>query len=59
MYPSRFAFIVFANLCNLAIAILGPMYQFGNFLSHVLTIFMANLMLYTLFYIVMKVQIDS
>lgn len=56
MYPSRFAFITFANLCNWALAIVSFYFEFTDFASYLLSIFMANLVLYTMFYILMKVS---
>lgn len=54
MYPGRFAFITFANLVNWALAIVKFRYELNDFASYLLSIFMVNLMLYTMFYIIMK-----
>nr|CAD7571328.1 unnamed protein product [Timema californicum] len=44
----------FGNVCNWALAVYGLLYHLGDFATHLLMIFMANLMLYCIFYIVMK-----
>ncbi|XP_014484274.1 PREDICTED: SID1 transmembrane family member 1-like isoform X2 [Dinoponera quadriceps] len=54
LYPSRFVMLVLANMCNVGLAVLGNMYQEDNFAMFLLIILMSNLILYTLFYIVMK-----
>lgn len=46
---------VLGNVCNWALAVLGLMYHLRDFATYLLSIFMANLLLYCLFYIVMKV----
>ena len=43
------------NVCNWALAIVSLLYHIQNFATHLLSIFMANLLLYCMFYIVMKV----
>jgi len=53
---SRFAIIIAANAMNWMLAILGPMYKFGDFANYLLGIFMINLMMYCVFYIIMKVS---
>lgn len=55
VYPSRFIMLVLANMCNVGLAVLGNIYQENNFAIFLLIILMSNLILYTLFYIVMKV----
>ncbi|CAG2054663.1 unnamed protein product [Timema podura] len=45
----------FGNVCNWALAVYGLLYHLGDFATHLLMIFMANLMLYCIFYIVMKI----
>ncbi|KAL0130708.1 hypothetical protein PUN28_002379 [Cardiocondyla obscurior] len=55
LYPARFIMLVLANLCNVGLAIFGNMYQQGNFATFLLAILMSNLILYTFFYIMMKV----
>lgn len=47
--------LVLANMCNVGLAVLGNLYQENNFAMFLLVILMSNLILYTLFYIVMKV----
>ncbi|GLH03025.1 Sid-1-related C [Gryllus bimaculatus] len=42
------------NAANWALAIYGLMYHLKDFATYLLSIFMANLLLYTMFYIVMK-----
>lgn len=49
--------LVLANLCNVGLAVFGNMYQQGNFATFLLAILMSNLILYTFFYIMMKVRI--
>jgi len=49
--------LLLANLCNVGLAVFGNMYHENNFATFLLYILMANLILYTLFYIVMKVCI--
>nr|CAD7449892.1 unnamed protein product [Timema bartmani] len=44
----------YGNVCNWALAVYGLLYHLGDFATHLLMIFMANLMLYCIFYIVMK-----
>lgn len=51
--------LVLANLCNVALAVFGYMYQQGNFATFLLAILMSNLILYTFFYIMMKVRTSS
>ncbi|XP_017888453.1 SID1 transmembrane family member 1-like [Ceratina calcarata] len=55
IYPARFIMLVIANLCNIAFAVLGNIYHQKNFATFLLAILMSNLILYTLFYIVMKI----
>ena len=43
------------NVCNWALAIVALLYHLQNFATYLLCIFMANLLLYCMFYIVMKV----
>lgn len=47
--------LVLANLCNVGLAVFGNIYQQGNFATFLLAILMSNLILYTFFYIMMKV----
>ncbi|XP_011060636.1 PREDICTED: SID1 transmembrane family member 1-like isoform X1 [Acromyrmex echinatior] len=54
LYPARFIMLVLANLCNVGLAVFGNMYQQGNFATFLLAILMSNLILYTFFYIMMK-----
>ncbi|KAH0946843.1 hypothetical protein HN011_008569 [Eciton burchellii] len=54
LYPARFMMLLLANLCNAGLAVFGNMYHEDNFATFLLYILMANLILYTLFYIVMK-----
>lgn len=51
--------LVIANLCNVAIAVFGNIRHEKNFATFLLAILMSNLILYTLFYIVMKVRTDA
>nr|CAD7203883.1 unnamed protein product [Timema douglasi] len=54
LYPSRMVLLSLGNVCNWALAVYGLLYHLGDFATHLLMIFMANLMLYCIFYIVMK-----
>ncbi|XP_011155014.1 SID1 transmembrane family member 1 isoform X2 [Harpegnathos saltator] len=54
LYPSRFVMLVLANMCNVGLAVWGNLYQESNFAMFLLIILMSNLILYTFFYIVMK-----
>lgn len=47
--------LVIANLWNIALAVIGNIYQEKNFATFLLAILMSNLILYTTFYIIMKV----
>lgn len=54
-YPSRLVLLILGNMANWALAALVWIYHLdSSFGSYLLAIFMANLMLYTIFYIVMK-----
>ncbi|KDR19041.1 SID1 transmembrane family member 1-like [Zootermopsis nevadensis] len=54
VYPNRMVLLILGNVCNWALAVLGLMYHLRDFATYLLSIFMANLLLYCLFYIVMK-----
>lgn len=49
-------FLIFANMANIGLAGFG-IYAKTSFATHVLTILIANGVLYTMFYILMKVRI--
>lgn len=51
--------LVIANLCNVALAVFGNITHEKNFATFLLAILMSNLILYAMFYIVMKVRIDA
>ncbi|XP_034247853.1 SID1 transmembrane family member 1-like [Thrips palmi] len=54
-YPSRLVLLILGNMANWGLAALVWIYHLdSSFGSYLLAIFMANLMLYTIFYIVMK-----
>ncbi|XP_003704971.2 SID1 transmembrane family member 1 [Megachile rotundata] len=55
LYPARFIMLVVANLCNLALAVFGNIRHDKNFATFLLAILMSNLILYTTFYIIMKI----
>ncbi|XP_057331500.1 SID1 transmembrane family member 1-like [Microplitis mediator] len=55
MYAGRLILLVIANFCNVAIAVLGNMHHEKDFATFLLAVLMLNLLLYTFFYIVMKV----
>ncbi|KAK2580071.1 hypothetical protein KPH14_012354 [Odynerus spinipes] len=54
LYPGRFAMLVIANLCNIGLSVFGNVYHEKNFATFLLAILMSNLILYMLFYIIMK-----
>lgn len=49
--------LIIANVCNWVVAVIGLKYPDKDFATHLLIIFMANTTLYTLFYIIMKVNV--
>lgn len=55
VYKGRMALLVIGNVCNWALAIAGLLHHDRDFATYLLAIFMSNTLLYTLFYIVMKV----
>lgn len=57
--PDRFILLVVANLCNWAFAILGSLKRPSNFGTFLLAIFISNLMLYFLFYVIMKLRVKE
>ncbi|XP_043262716.1 SID1 transmembrane family member 1-like [Colletes gigas] len=54
LYPGRFTLLAIANLCNVGLAVFGNLSHEKNFATFLLIILMFNLMLYTIFYIGMK-----
>ncbi|CAL1544636.1 unnamed protein product [Lymnaea stagnalis] len=54
IYPSRFILLLFGNLINWAFALYGAIKQPSDFATYLLAIFIGNLLLYCMFYIVMK-----
>ena len=56
MYWRRLLLLIMGNLCNLALAIYGNMHHKQDFATYLLMVLMSNLLLYTFFYIVMKVS---
>ncbi|KAJ9594365.1 hypothetical protein L9F63_014207, partial [Diploptera punctata] len=54
LYPNRMVLLILGNACNWVLAILGLLYHLKDFATYLLAIFMANLLLYCLFYIFMK-----
>ena len=57
MYIDRMVLLIIANLVNWGIAGYGVYRRSPDFASHLLLIFMANLLLYMIFYIIMKVNV--
>ncbi|XP_012263684.2 SID1 transmembrane family member 1-like [Athalia rosae] len=55
VYAGRMALLIIANVCNVALAVVGNMHHEKDFDTYLLAVLMANLLLYTFFYIVMKV----
>ncbi|XP_012280860.1 SID1 transmembrane family member 2 isoform X2 [Orussus abietinus] len=58
IYGARLVLLVIANLCNLALAIFGNMHHEKDFDTYLLAVLMTNLLLYMVFYIVMKVCVS-
>ena len=56
MYVDRMILLVFGVLVNVALAVYGLLERPPDFASYILAIFITNLMMYTLFYIIMKVR---
>ncbi|XP_015117063.1 SID1 transmembrane family member 1 [Diachasma alloeum] len=54
MYAGRLILLVIANFCNVGLAVFGNMHHKKDFASFLLAVLMSNLLLYTFFYIVMK-----
>ncbi|XP_033223305.1 SID1 transmembrane family member 1-like [Belonocnema kinseyi] len=54
VYPARLCILIMANLANLGLAIFGNMHHEKDFATYLLAVLMSNLLLYTFFYIVMK-----
>ena len=59
LYIDRMILLLLANAANWTIAGYGVYRRSVDFASHLLLIFMANLFIYTCFYIAMKVNIVS
>lgn len=57
VYPARLTILVLANLANIGLAIFGNMHHEKDFATYLLAVLMSNLILYTFFYIVMKVNL--
>ncbi|XP_037072022.1 SID1 transmembrane family member 1-like isoform X1 [Pollicipes pollicipes] len=55
-YPDRMVLLVIANLFNLGLAVFGGVTVPKDFASYLLAIFITNLLLYTSFYIIMKLR---
>ncbi|XP_023929961.1 SID1 transmembrane family member 1-like [Lingula anatina] len=56
MYVDRAVLLVIGNLCNWALAFYGVIERPKDFASYLLAIFIINLLLYTAFYIAMKIR---
>ncbi|XP_031783168.1 SID1 transmembrane family member 2 [Nasonia vitripennis] len=54
LYWRRLLLLVMGNFCNLGLAVYGNMHHRQDFATYLLMILMSNLILYTFFYIVMK-----
>ncbi|KAK7479048.1 hypothetical protein BaRGS_00029718, partial [Batillaria attramentaria] len=54
IYPGRFVMLLLGNLINWALALYGAIKHPSDFASYLLAILIGNLLLYVLFYIVMK-----
>ncbi|CAG5122904.1 unnamed protein product [Candidula unifasciata] len=53
-YPNRFILLLVGNCINWAFALYGAISQPSDFASYLLAIFIGNLLLYCIFYIIMK-----
>ncbi|BFZ13846.1 hypothetical protein BsWGS_16884 [Bradybaena similaris] len=53
-YPNRFILLLIGNCINWAFALYGAISQPSDFASYLLGIFIGNLLLYCIFYIIMK-----
>lgn len=58
IYKGRLVLLMFGNLCNVGLAILGYHYHDKDFATYLLAVLMSNLLLYTFFYIFMKVYLS-
>lgn len=56
VYMDRFIMLIVANGLNWAFAIYGAVTEPGDFASYLLGIFIGNLLLYSTFYIIMKIR---
>jgi len=56
MYMDRMILLALANVTNWSIAVYGILRQPKDFASYLLSIFMVNLVLYLIFYIIMKLR---
>ena len=56
MYVDRMFLLIIGNLTNVGLAVYGLIEHPADFASFVLAIFITNLMLYTTFYIIMKLR---
>ncbi|GFO22380.1 sid1 transmembrane family member 1 [Plakobranchus ocellatus] len=54
VYPNRFCLLLVGNIVNWGFAIYGAVAQPQNFASFFLAIFIGNLLLYIIFYLIMK-----
>ncbi|XP_046592495.1 SID1 transmembrane family member 1 isoform X1 [Neodiprion lecontei] len=54
VYGGRLVLLIIANVCNVLLAVYGNMHHDKDFDTYLLAVLMANLLLYTFFYIVMK-----
>ncbi|CAF0756937.1 unnamed protein product [Adineta steineri] len=54
LYPNRIGILILANLLNMGFAIYGAVYKPESFPNHLLFVFLGNLALYLVYYIIMK-----
>lgn len=54
VHKARMVLLILGNLCNWGLAIAGLLHHDKDFATYLLAVFMSNTLLYTLFYIVMK-----
>ncbi|XP_054277940.1 SID1 transmembrane family member 1-like [Macrosteles quadrilineatus] len=54
LYPARMILLLLANLGNWGLVAMGYFLHLGDFATYMLSIFLANLFMYFIFYIVMK-----
>ena len=57
LYWRRLLLLLLGNVCNVALAVYGIKHHNQDFATYLLMVLMSNLLLYTFFYILMKVKL--